>query len=729
MNDKRMMSILGIVIGVCCWATAQAEVRLPKIFGDHMVLQRDQPIPVWGWADAGEKVTVTLGDGEPVTTVAGDDATWAVRLAPRKEGGPIQLTVAGNNVVKLTDVLVGEVWLCSGQSNMEFQVSGADHAADEIAAAKYPRIRHIQIPKRPAALAETDVNAQWTVCSPETVASYTAVGYFFARDLQKQLDVPIGLIHSSWGGTLIEPWTARYGFAKLRQVPALAAILHKVEMTDPANPQYKAKLAEYIKNVDAWLLEARQGMRAEKPIAPPPAYPAEIKPLAGPGSPTTLYNGMIHPLVPFAIRGAIWYQGESNHRDGMLYYDKMKALIEGWREVWKQGAFPFYYVQIAPFEYGNEAPGILPTLWEAQTKALEIPNTGMAVIHDIGNLTNIHPRNKQQVGHRLALIALAKTYGRTNVVYSGPTFKSLLSEGDELRVTFDHVGGGLMARDGKPLNWFEIVGVETDFEQANAVIDGASVILSSPKVKHPVAVRFAWHKLAEPNLANKEGLPAVPFRAGTVPQRDWLAIKIQEAKDYTLVYDLDLSKLGPVIKYDVDHSNQIKGGFDRIAYFLELRKPSEPTRYVYVSADAFTHDVRKIGIPTAVSGAKFQMGTANMTVISNMPGIVNSVGLTSGNIEFWPHNYGPINSAKVANASDSVYDWGDQISPPVNGYGSMQIHNWQAKQTFMAINHWNNGEHADIGIGNSTGETRDWTFTGNASQYESKRLRVLVRQK
>ena len=720
---------VALAAGLSTWSGVQAEVRLPKIFGDHMVLQRDQPIPVWGWADAGAKVTVQLGDGEAATTHAGDDGRWQVRLAPRAAGGPLQLTVSGTNVVKLTDVLVGEVWLCSGQSNMEFQVSGTNNAAAEIAAAKFPRIRHIQIPRRPAGFPAQDVDAQWTVCTPDTVPTYTAVGYFFGRYLHQQLDVPVGLINASWGGTLIAPWTPPCGFAQCRQVPALAKILRQVQMTNPTDPQYKARLAQYIDGLNAWLIKARETIRAPKPLAPPPEYPAALRPLTSHQSPTTLYNGMIHPLVPFAIRGAIWYQGESNHRDGMLYYEKMKALIGGWRDVWHEGAFPFYYVQIAPFEYGNESPGILPTLWEAQAKALDIPNTGMAVIHDIGNLTNIHPRNKQEVGRRLALIALARTYGRKELVYSGPTFKSLAVEDNRLRVTFDHVGGGLIARDGKPLNWFEIVGPDTDFEKADARIDGATVVLSAPKVKHPVAVRFAWHKLAEPNLANKEGLPAVPFRAGDVPKRDWLSIKIDEAKNYTLVYDVDLSKLGPTIKYDVDRSATVQCDFDRIAYFLELRKTSEPTRYLYVSLDAFTKDIGKIGIPTAASGAKFQMNVTNMNVISNMPGVVNGTGIQDGNIEFWPHNYGAINSAKVPNASDSVYDFGDQCVPPVDGYGSMQIHDHKAKQTLLAINHWNNREGADIGIGNSPGQTRDWTFTGSASQYESKRLRVLVRQK
>ncbi len=296
-------------------------------------------------------------------------------------------------------------------------------------------------------------------------------------------------------------------------------------------------------------------------------------------------------------------------------------------------------------------------------------------------------------------------------------------------MTFDHVGSGLISRDGKPLNWFEIVGEDTDFVPATATIDGDSVVLSAPEVKKPAAVRFGWNKLAEPNLANKEGLPAVPFRAGEVPKRDWLSLKVPEAKDYQLVYDLDLGKLSDNIAYNVDKSADIHGKIDRIAYFLELQRPSEPTRYAYVSLPAFTQDLSKVGIPTADSGASFQQLVDDMTVISNVKGIATGSHLSGGNIEFWPNNYSVINGKNIPNASGSVYDFGDQMETPVRGYGCMQIHNYAAKQTILAVNHWSAGNDADLGIGNSTGQTRDWTFTSNAPSYEVKRLRVLVHVK
>lgn len=709
----------------CATATSQAEVRLPQIFGDHMVLQREKPIPVWGWADPGEKISVSLGN-DIASAVAGNDGKWMVKLPAQKVGDPVKLTVKGKNTITLSDVLIGEVWICSGQSNMEWPVSRSNDFENEQSNAKYSKIRHIKIPKKPNGFPQDDVTADWTVCSPETVGSYTAVGYFFGRAIHQKLDVPVGLINSSWGGTRIEPWTPPCGFEDL---PELADISKQVQLTNPANEAYRSTLSTYLQGLDEWTKNAKVSLKDKTPLTPPPGYPTAIQPLTSHGSPTTLYNGMIHPLVPFAIRGAIWYQGESNHVEGMLYFHKMKALINGWRKVWGQDDFPFYYVQIAPYQYGSESVSILPIFWEAQNKSLEIPNTGQAVIHDIGNLKDIHPKNKQDVGQRLALIAFAKTYGLPQTVYSGPTFKSLKLEGDKLRVTFDHVGSGLVSRDGKPLNLFEIIGKETDFVPAIAVIEGNSVILSSPKVKQAVAMRFAWHKLAEPNLANKEGLPAVPFRAGKVPDRDLLSLKIDEAKQYKLIYDLDLTNLSKELSYGFNASQNFSTEFDRIAYFLELQEHGRETRYVYASMDAFTNDVTKIGVPTLSSNAVFQKKVTNLNVVSNVPGIVTGTGLSGGNIEFCSSNYGPNNSMSIPNASTTLWDFGDELSPPSDGYGCMQIHNHEAKQTVFAINNWKSGPGADLGIGNSTGKTRDWTFMANASQYGVKRLRVLARIK
>lgn len=448
---------------------ASAAVKLPAIIGNNMVLQRDEPVPVWGWDEAGTLVTVTLGEAK-VTAKAGADGKWMVKLPAMKAGGPHTVTIVGADTVKLENVLVGEVWFCSGQSNMEWSVKASNNAQQEIAAANYPKIRHIKIPHVPAETPQTEVKSDgWKATTPQTVGDFTAVGYYFGRNLQTQLDVPIGLIGCNWGGTRIEPWTPPEGF---KAVPALKDIADKLD----SFPQKNAK--------------------------------GEVNHQ----SPLALYNGMVAPLVPYGIKGAIWYQGESNNGEGMLYHEKMKALISGWRSLWGKSDLPFLYVQLASYHYGNRNPADLAGIWEAQTATLAVPHTGMAVTVDISNTKNIHPTNKQDVGKRLALWALAQVYGQKDLVYSGPLYKSMKVDGNKIRLTFDHSGSGLASRDGEPLTWFTIAGDDKNFVEAEAKIAGNEIVVSSQSVEKPVAVRFAWNQDAEPNLSNKEGLPASPFR-------------------------------------------------------------------------------------------------------------------------------------------------------------------------------------------------------------------------
>ena len=434
-------------------SSASAEVRLPHLLSDHMVLQRDLPIPIWGWASPSEKVTVHLGKSSESATT-GADGHWMVKLPKMGAGGPYQLTVAGANTITLTDVLIGEVWVCSGQSNMEKPIGNHPgqmpclNYEKEIAAADYPQIRLMEIPPAGSNVPVDDVaSAAWLVCTPQNIVvkrggghGYSACAYFFGRELHKELKVPIGLIAASVGGRPCEPFTPPSG--------------------------------------DRWL-------------------------------------GMIHPLTPYGIRGAIWYQGESNNPNGMQYFDKMKTLITDWRKAWAQGDFPFLFVQVALAKYSDDVE-VAPRLWEAQAATLSVPNTGMAVTHDISSYPDCHAPNKQEVGRRLALWALAKTYGRSTLVYSGPIYKSMVIAGGsgpaKIRIEFDHVGGGLISRDGKPLDQFTIAGEDRKFVPAKAEIDGQSVLVSSDAVSKPVAVRFGWRQDVSPNLMNKEGLPAPCFR-------------------------------------------------------------------------------------------------------------------------------------------------------------------------------------------------------------------------
>ena len=445
------------VMVVALGASAFAEVRLPRLISHNMVLQRDLPVPVWGWADPGEKVTVSFA-GQQKTCTAAADGRWKVVLDPMPvcaTGRTLAVKSQMSNVKsQITNVLVGEVWLCSGQSNMAKPIGihpgqyPCPNYEKEIAAANYPQVRLMEVPPESSPVPVADVsNAAWLVCTPQNIViqrgdghGYSACAYFFGRTLHKELNVPIGLIAASVGGCPCEPFTPPSG--------------------------------------DRWL-------------------------------------GMITPVIPFGIRGAIWYQGESNLADGMKYNDKMNTLITGWRKAWGQGDFPFLYVQVALSKYTDDVE-MAPRLWEAQTATLALTNTGMAVTHDISSYPDCHALNKQDVGKRLALWALAKTYGKKNMVYSGPIYKSMeVTSGpgrSRIRIQFDYTGSGLASRDGKPLDLFTIAGEDKKFVEAKAAIEGKTVVVWSDAVAKPVAVRFGWRQDADPNLMNNEGLPAPCFR-------------------------------------------------------------------------------------------------------------------------------------------------------------------------------------------------------------------------
>ncbi len=529
-------------------APAIADVSLPSVVASHMVLQRDKPVKIWGWADAGEEVAVEVA-GRSAKARANDRGEWLVTLEKLAAGGPHTLTVRGENEIVLTDILVGEVWIGSGQSNMQWSVNASDNAAAEIAAAKFPKLRLFLVPNVLSGIPNANVNASWKECSPASVRSFSAVLYFFGRHLHRELDVPVGLIASAWGGSRIEPWTPPPGFAGVPEVADITAQVRDAWLEYLPGVHAKAKaLATPRPDVLKWVAAARDAAKRDALVPTAPAdfeYPAH--PLAGWPVPTSMFNAMIHPLVPYTVRGAIWYQGESNLADGMLYAHKKRALVEGWRKVWNDDSLSFYWAALAPFNYGGD-PRRLPRIWEAQQLAMAVPKTGMAVITDIGNLGDIHPRNKQDVGKRLALWALAKDYGR-DVVHSGPLFRSMKVEGSRARVAFDHVGGGLGSRDGKPLSWFEIAG-DGDFVPAEAVIDGATVIVSSPQVKAPTAVRFGWSQSAEPNLQNKAGLQAGPFRTYSTPP----SIRGKRLFVKATAAEVSCVESNGVIRYTVDGS-------------------------------------------------------------------------------------------------------------------------------------------------------------------------------
>ena len=505
-----------LAAAICSTLSARADVKIPAIFGDHMVLQREQKVPVWGTADDGEKVTVEFAGQKVEATAQG--GKWSVALAPLKASSTgAKFTVTGKNKVEFDDVLVGDVWFCSGQSNMEFTVSGSKDAKAAIDESADPRIRHFKVPHVTDTKPQTEVKTTggWQAASPATTGSFTAVGYFFGKDLEKALDVPIGLIGCNWGGTRIEPWTSPEGF---KSVPALKENFADKLDTFPASTTMMEQYTQPVLDTDGKPTVDSTGKPNVVVVTDEKGKP-KLRPKLGPdgkpmttasnGSPLAMYNAMVHPIVPFAIKGALWYQGESNNGDGMLYFEKMKALINGWRTVWNEGEFPFYWVQLAPYHYSK--PEALPAMWEAQNATLSLPNTGTAVTTDVTTIGNIHPPDKHTVGHRLALWALAETYKKSEGTYASPLFDSVKIEGNKAKVTFKNADG-LKASDGKPLTWFTIAGEDKKFVDAQAEVSGNTVTVSAQGVDKPAAVRFGWNELAEPNLANGAGLPASPFR-------------------------------------------------------------------------------------------------------------------------------------------------------------------------------------------------------------------------
>lgn len=479
---------------------AAADVRLPALISEHMLIQRDAPVRIYGWAAPGENVTVRLA-GQTVQASADDAGRWEAWLRPMPAGGPHELVIAGRNAITVRDVLVGEVWVASGQSNMVWPVERARDADKEASSANYPRIRLFKVALKVADDPVEDVEGSWQVCSPETVRSFSAVGYFFARHLHEKLGVPVGMIQSAWGGTPAQAWTSR---ATLLSEPSLQTYLIEWQRVLAEWPRTKRRWEENLKR---WEERAAEAKRLGQQPPPRPAQPL------GPGHPHTpagLFNAMIAPLTPYTIRGAIWYQGESNANNlAWLYRTLFEAMIRDWRQAWGQGDFPFLYVQLA--NYAKATPGGYWSLvQEAQLKTLELRNTGMAVTIDIGEAEDIHPKNKQDVGLRLALAARALVYGE-KLVYSGPVFRQAVREGNRLRLYFDHTGSGLRGRNG--LRGFLVAGADRVFHPAEAQIEGATVVVSSSAVTAPVAVRYAWANNPEATLFNAEGLPASPFRS------------------------------------------------------------------------------------------------------------------------------------------------------------------------------------------------------------------------
>ncbi|MEM7683095.1 MAG: sialate O-acetylesterase [Planctomycetota bacterium] len=528
---RQRLSTVVLAISICVSlvlsGAAHAVPTPAACFTSHMVLQRDAPVPVWGTSFRGERVRVSFAGQTVHATADAETGRWRVTLDPMpmsKVGRDMVITGESRpEPVTLTDVLVGDVWLCSGQSNMAWTLGLLPDASETIAAADEPLIRQLRLRQVAASLPRRDVPARggWRVCTPETAGGFTAVGYHFARKIHAQMGIPIGLVNVSWNGTRIEPWTAPRGFAA---APELKDIAEQVRKSLPDSPEGQALYLRSIQDIRDWTARAEQAIRAGSDLPPMPSLP-EVQ-----GGPSTIYHGMVHPLVPMAFKGVIWYQGESNGSEGDSYFHKKQALIGGWRDLWGHD-FPFYFVQLADFQTSPDDPAGgdgWAQLREAQRKSLTIPKTGMAVAIDIGEANDIHPRNKHDVGKRLALWALAKDYGQ-DIVFSGPLYRGHAVEAGTVRVAFDYVGDGLMVghKEGTSptqevvageLAHFAIAGEDRVWHWARAQIDGEAVLVSSPEVAAPVAVRYGFRMNPRgANLYNRAGLPASPFRTDDWP--------------------------------------------------------------------------------------------------------------------------------------------------------------------------------------------------------------------
>jgi sialate O-acetylesterase len=457
MNRKRtrlsatMVSVVFGVLLLTSTASVFADVKLPAIIGDNMVLQRDKKVSIWGWAKPGEEVMAGVSWNAMRWAVKADkEGKWSFKMNPPKTGGPYEMTISGKNIIKLKNIMVGEVWVCSGQSNMQWSVQASANPKEEIAEADFPNIRLFSVKRTIATESQSDCEGSWSECSPETIPGFSAVAYYFGRELHLELNVPIGLIHTSWGGTPSEAWTRR---GALEEVPEAAPILKKYDDAVANYPQIKQ---EYAQKLVEWKEAAEKAKAEGKRVPRRPGTPY------GPEHPhgaAGLYNAMIAPLIPYGIQGAIWYQGESNASRAYQYRKIFPAMINNWRNDWGQGDFSFLFVQLANFMATKAEPAdsAWAELREAQLMTLDWPSTGMAVIIDIGEAKDIHPKNKQDVGKRLALWPLAKNYGK-DLVYSGPLFKRMNIEGNKAVLSFDHVGGGLIAKGRGPLKGFAIAG-------------------------------------------------------------------------------------------------------------------------------------------------------------------------------------------------------------------------------------------------------------------------------
>ncbi len=725
MRANQFFVISGI-FGMLLLSLAAAAKALPAdCFGDNMVLQRELPVRIWGTADPGEKVTIRFA-GQEVSADADEKGAWMVTLAPlRADKKPGTLEVSGrDSTVTLKNILVGEVWLCSGQSNMAQPIWGTNPRyrqkdGDKIAAgADYPLIRIASIARRAAAMPETQVELKWQEACGDVIKPFSAVGFLFGVELLKALDVPVGMIGSSWGGTRIEPWTPREGFHSVPEGSKLARFL---DGRTGGTPEYRENARKLIDGQRAWLKRAEAAVQAGQVPEPPPKFP-DVFAAPERQQPGALYNGMIHPLIPMTMRGAIWYQGENNRAQWFDYSWQMHALLNGWRKVFENPQFQFYFVQIAPYRYALSTPRLSTGIWMAQQKFADESGCGMAVINDHGDVNDIHPADKRPVGRRLAMLALKHTYGHAGVPADPPRVDSWKTEDGKFILSFKNVGRWTVS--GTAPAGFEVAGIDGKFHAADVEISGARLAVSAPEVPDPKYVRYLWSNAAEGNLHNEHGLVMAPFRLSAVSAEEEL--KYLAGRD-GLIYEYDLFG-GRGGKLTVVRNNSGKFSGRELTYLNYLVVATDKqgrTGYLDIGMPAFTRDLALVGVPgTGKTRKNLHQTVKWLKLRTNVPRLLDGAEIANGRIEFFFTSYGKNNVDRVPGASNTAFDTGDQPIGAKPGYGCMQIHSLSENSPIFCFNNLKRGRTADLGFGKNPDGEPDWTFSKSARNYASARLYV-----
>lgn len=718
-------------------ATLSAQVVLPPVYSDHAVFQRQKKVAIRGTAKPGSPVKVTFA-GQTKNTTAAANGEWLVKLDPMEasaKGETLTVSDADGSVTR-QDILVGEVFLCGGQSNMQCPLWGKNprfrhhtKTEDGLQVAKQsanPLIRIYNVPRGKSSPEPTDPfpGLKWLPVNEKSVQDFSAVGYFFGKYLFDSLKVPVGLIGSNWGGSSIEAYTSPEGFAA---IPELKKLSDEVAAKQPGTPAYEAGKRALADTLQKYLEKLEEAYQAKKPLPHLPQFPVQSLPYTDHQRPAMKYNTMIWPLRNYTLRGAIWYQGESNINDGMNYYYKQKALIESWKRCFDNPELKFYFVQLAPFRH--YAYGALPTMWCVQEKFARdfAPDVGMAVINDVGDLNDIHPGDKRTVGRRLANLVLERDFGVKGLKAEMPIFDTVKFADGKAVLSFKNVEKWQALPGG--VKHFEIASADSLFVPATVKIDGANLIVSAQDVKNPRQVRYLWQPLTEASIVNEAGLPLGCF-CTPPPERE--AHLAAFDREWQLLCSAELcTRIGDGdFPYTIDNRDKVKGKAVRVAYVLETVAKNGEKHYLTVQLEALDENPAKHAIPTKKSGIFFNKTTGPIFITTDLGSDVITRKITDkGVVEFWPWTYNIVSSKNLPLNNPKKYDFDDR--PTQDGlYGSMQIHNIRGG-TIFAYNAFRPGAIADFGMGNNPDPKGhpDWTFSKNTRNFQSIILKIYVKTK